>query len=159
MPFPSPGGVPNPGIEPQIPALQVDSLPTEPSGKPTQWLVCCKHSAIAFFTNSDRKHTHVILARDLASGPHAATLLAAGLWTSHLNLLHLSLLIYRTGMRIDSLHPSALLRVSSKIMTINRHKKYDTEISEAMITIILNVMEMLMDTNHKVLKFIQKKLV
>ena len=34
MPFPSPGDLPNPGIEPGPPALQADSLPTELSGKP-----------------------------------------------------------------------------------------------------------------------------
>ena len=28
------GGLPNPGIEPRSPTLQVDSLPSEPSGKP-----------------------------------------------------------------------------------------------------------------------------
>ena len=32
--FPSPGDLPNPGIEPRSPSLQVDSLPTELSGKP-----------------------------------------------------------------------------------------------------------------------------
>ena len=32
--FPSPGDLPNPGIEPRSPALQVDSLPAEPQGKP-----------------------------------------------------------------------------------------------------------------------------
>ena len=31
--FPSPGYFPNPGIEPRSPALQVDSLPSEPPGK------------------------------------------------------------------------------------------------------------------------------
>ena len=34
LPFPSPGDLPNPGIEPGSPALQVDSLPSEPPGKP-----------------------------------------------------------------------------------------------------------------------------
>ena len=34
FPFPSPKDLPNPGIEPGSPALQVDSLPTEPLGKP-----------------------------------------------------------------------------------------------------------------------------
>ena len=29
MPFPSPGDLPNPGIEPRSPALQADSLPNE----------------------------------------------------------------------------------------------------------------------------------
>ena len=33
-PFPSPGDLPNPGIKPGSPAWQVDSLPTELSGKP-----------------------------------------------------------------------------------------------------------------------------
>ena len=32
--FPSPGDLPNPGIEPRSPALQEDSLPTDLSGKP-----------------------------------------------------------------------------------------------------------------------------
>ena len=32
--FPSPGALPNPGIELRSLALQVDSLPAEPPGKP-----------------------------------------------------------------------------------------------------------------------------
>ena len=34
LPFPSPGDLSNPGIEPKSPALQADSLPSEPPGKP-----------------------------------------------------------------------------------------------------------------------------
>ena len=34
-PFPSPGDLPNPGIKPGSLALQADSLPSEPPGKPT----------------------------------------------------------------------------------------------------------------------------
>ena len=34
LPFPSPGDLPNPGIEPGSPTLQVDSLPSEPPGMP-----------------------------------------------------------------------------------------------------------------------------
>ena len=34
LPFPSPGDLPNPGIEPRSPALQTDALPSEPPGKP-----------------------------------------------------------------------------------------------------------------------------
>ena len=34
LPFPSPGDLPNPGIKPGSPALQADSLLSEPSGKP-----------------------------------------------------------------------------------------------------------------------------
>ena len=34
LPCPPPGNLPNPGIEPRSPALQADSLPAEPQGKP-----------------------------------------------------------------------------------------------------------------------------
>ena len=33
LPFPSPGNLPDPGIEPRSPALQAGSLPSEPSEK------------------------------------------------------------------------------------------------------------------------------
>ena len=32
--FPSPGDLPDPGIEPESPALQADALPSESPGKP-----------------------------------------------------------------------------------------------------------------------------
>ena len=34
LPFPSPGDLPDPGIEPGSPALHADSLPSEPQGSP-----------------------------------------------------------------------------------------------------------------------------
>ena len=34
VPFPSPGDLSDPGIEPKSPSLQADSLPSEPAGKP-----------------------------------------------------------------------------------------------------------------------------
>ena len=34
LPFPSPGDLPDPGIEPGSPTLQADTLPSEPPGKP-----------------------------------------------------------------------------------------------------------------------------
>ena len=34
LPCPSPGDIPNPGIKPRFPTLQVDSLPSELPGKP-----------------------------------------------------------------------------------------------------------------------------
>ena len=36
-PFPSPGDLPNPGIEPKSPALRVDSLPAEPQGEAQEY--------------------------------------------------------------------------------------------------------------------------
>ena len=34
LPFPSPGDLPDSGIEPGSPTLQADALPSEPPGKP-----------------------------------------------------------------------------------------------------------------------------
>ena len=39
-PFPSPGDLPNPGIESRSPKLQADSSPAEPQGKPKNMLHC-----------------------------------------------------------------------------------------------------------------------
>ena len=36
LPFPSPGDLPNPGIEPKSPKLQADALTSEPSDKPKE---------------------------------------------------------------------------------------------------------------------------
>ena len=41
VPLPSPGDFPNPGIEPGSPALQVDSLPSKPPGKPVWTTTNC----------------------------------------------------------------------------------------------------------------------
>ena len=42
VPFPSPGDLPDPGIEAGSPALQADALPSEPPGKPTIYLKMVK---------------------------------------------------------------------------------------------------------------------
>ena len=39
QPSPSPGDLPNPGIKPRSPTLQVVSLPAEPQGKPNNHLI------------------------------------------------------------------------------------------------------------------------
>ena len=41
MPCLTPGDLPNPGIEPTSPALQADSLPSEPPGKPFYGVQVC----------------------------------------------------------------------------------------------------------------------
>ena len=40
--FPSPGDLPDPGIEPRTSALQADSLPSKPLGKPLRHLSASK---------------------------------------------------------------------------------------------------------------------
>ena len=39
LPFPSPGDLPDPGIEPRSPALQADALPSEPPGSLTLYVL------------------------------------------------------------------------------------------------------------------------
>ena len=49
-PFPSPGDLPDPGIKPGSPALQADSLPSEPLGKP--W-ISGNRSNTLFFSSEE----------------------------------------------------------------------------------------------------------
>ena len=46
LPFPSPGDLPDPGIEPRSPSLQTDSLPSEPPGKPFVYISHFKKSIL-----------------------------------------------------------------------------------------------------------------
>ena len=43
LPFPSPGDLPDPGIEPRSPTLEADTLTSEPPGKPKIW---CKWTSL-----------------------------------------------------------------------------------------------------------------
>ena len=47
-PFPSPGDLPDPGIELSSPALQADSLPAEPPGKPMPQFIHNENSILIF---------------------------------------------------------------------------------------------------------------
>ena len=72
LPFPSPGNLPDPGIEPQSPGLQADSLPSEPpcfwqmlelelgnrKGRKITWRCWC----VGFWVLSD--HCHMDLIRE-----------------------------------------------------------------------------------------------
>ena len=40
LPFPSPGDLPDPGIEPRSPTFQADALTSEPPGKPICMYIC-----------------------------------------------------------------------------------------------------------------------
>ena len=50
LPFPSPGGLPDSGIEPVSPALQTDSLPSEPPGN--SWIFIRRTNAEAKTLNT-----------------------------------------------------------------------------------------------------------
>ena len=45
LPFPSPGDLPDPGIEPGSPALEADTLTSERPGKPPEQDILCKFSS------------------------------------------------------------------------------------------------------------------
>ena len=63
VPFSSPGDLPDPGIEPRSPSLQVDTLPAKPPGKPwssqtrDQTQVSC--IAGGFFTSWATREAHI----------------------------------------------------------------------------------------------------
>ena len=66
LPCPSLGYLPDPGIEPWSPALQVDSLPSDPPGKPNINLNKCNFSwqkfyasTGAFLTWQQKSHRHL----------------------------------------------------------------------------------------------------
>ena len=47
LPFPSPGDLSDPGIEPRSPALYADALTSEPPGKSTPWVCVCVCSVMS----------------------------------------------------------------------------------------------------------------
>ena len=53
QPFPSPGDLPNPGMEPRSLVLQVDSLPAEPQGKPKNTGVGSLHLLLRIFLTQE----------------------------------------------------------------------------------------------------------
>ena len=57
LPFPSPGDLLDPGIEPWSPALQAESLPSEPPGKPLYIIyVCvCVCACVCLHTNKQKQ--------------------------------------------------------------------------------------------------------
>jgi len=60
LPFPSPGDLPDPGIEPGSPALQ-DSLPTEPPGKPHGRLKQATDLKLPDLLISQEKHIQIFM--------------------------------------------------------------------------------------------------
>ena len=69
MPFPSPGDLPDPGIEPGSPGLQVDSLPTELPGKPLKYILTYIYTHV--YTRVHTQHTHRGERRGHTNAPQA----------------------------------------------------------------------------------------
>ena len=107
LPCPPPGDLPNPGIEPRSPALQADSLSSEPPGKPilkanpSLFLSISAFPPIVFYT---WQSLHILNMLSLKENHFFHILSPLLIW------LHLSI----------SLSPSVLLFLSSYIHT-ERH--------------------------------------
>ena len=54
LPFPSPGDLPDPEIEPRAPALQADALPSESPGNPLEGRACIKTNAKSEQKNNEK---------------------------------------------------------------------------------------------------------
>ena len=81
LPFPSPGDLPNSGIEPTFPALAGGFFTTEPSGKPYVYTHTCKHIHV--------QHTYICYMLLNQSSPGG-----------HLGCFHAWLLMHSDAMNI-----------------------------------------------------------
>ena len=59
LPFLSPGDLPDPRIEPGSPALQADSLPSEPPGKPIKIASTYREMSLVASAALRREHSNV----------------------------------------------------------------------------------------------------
>ena len=93
LPSPSPGDLPDSGIEPRSPELQADSLLTEPPGKPKCWkknnfLQLLKHLPITLFCDklqTSKKAVEVyILQSNCPCLPKRSESKINGIWELHI---------------------------------------------------------------------------
>ena len=93
LPFRSPGDRPNLGIEPRFPALQADSLPTEPLGNPKerQYKECSNYCTIALFSHASKVRPKLLQARFT--------------WTKNFQMIKLGLEKAEETQRSNCQHP------------------------------------------------------
>ena len=88
LPYPSPGDLPDPGIEPRSPALQADALPYKPSGKPClserSSYSCLAPWLFLLLSRILQDHLVLVTSRVCTCSPTLGTcvLLAADIWKS-----------------------------------------------------------------------------
>ena len=89
QPFPSPGGLPNPGIKPASPTLQMDSLPAKPRGKPKKTGVCSLSLLQQIFptqeSNQGLLHRRQILYQLISQGILGVELYLSQRWRQVMN--------------------------------------------------------------------------
>ena len=79
LPFPSPGNLPDPEIEPGSPALQADSLPSEPPGKPK------------IYKEGDSCQNWILLIQRSIDGPRKMFRILTKVWLGKESVLGLEL--------------------------------------------------------------------
>ena len=101
LPFPSPGHLPDPGIEPGSPALRADSLPSEPSRKPiivilimTIIIIITAATAEAIVSPGINKSNYLKELANPRLGDSQGTLFKV-LETLHVGLIHFLFFFYR----------------------------------------------------------------
>ena len=86
LPFPTPGDLPNPGIEPRSPAWQADSLPSEPPG--TWQVVKMVNFMSSVFCHNKNKYLKIAIEPHLIKLPFDIQLVVC-VWHTYLILLHI----------------------------------------------------------------------
>ena len=95
LPFPSPGDLSNPGIEPGSPALQAHSLPAEPCGKP---MLLLQNQLLNGLTNWKGAHALAVSSHHFLSCQQL--LLQSSNWSFH---FHCSPFTGQTILKIISI--------------------------------------------------------
>ena len=107
LPFPSPGDLPNPGIEPRSPALQADSSPSESPGKPLTFFWMPLWGVTGLFWQSSSLHSESSKP-DWARGGRTLGILII-IWTWSTTHLHGDALPYpRRYQECPAYHPHPL---------------------------------------------------
>ena len=107
LPFPSPGDLPNPGIEPRSPALQADSLPSETPGKPNE------SESRSVLSDCLRPHGLVLQARILEWVAFSLLQQIFPTQESNWGLLHCRQILYQMSYQGSPKEKSAVQHVSS----------------------------------------------
>ena len=92
MPFPSPGDLPDPGIEPRSPTLQANALPSEPPGLFIFLELSCRSCLYIFEINSLSVASFAIIFSH-SEGCHCTLLIVSFIMQKLLSLIRSHLFI------------------------------------------------------------------
>ena len=119
LPFPSPGDLPDPGIEPQSPALQADALPSKPPGKPLMYRLKIRtESVLSHFLKALTGSASVHCELDYTEVEYLyAWFIGCHLWRMSMHTLFFLIELFEIAS-IITLYPETLQPDSPKNMQI-----------------------------------------